>query len=528
MNKKTLGKAAAGFAIVAAAVVGYRTFGWGHWHGAGQGLNLDLSAPDALIVTKSLSTLPRDLLAIPLARDVLREDFLFYYEQNEDRLGLKGSLRRIAYEHELNWGDQLIRMVLDEPADVAVWRDADGSLQHFAIAVSRNGLTRVLEEAGKVALKDSQMRVAGTLKVDGDEVSVFALDYGSKRTLLVAAHAQRLVILSHPGMLYRGADGNEVDSKAADTVVGLLGKDAAKQHAFHRQFLLPEKAVDGHTVAVKADYLSFGYQPFFSGLQALRFDFSKGAWRSQALVDGTKLGKGGYDSSALWPVLPHNPSACFTVPVDWAAMEPVLKALSGNASEVLTPLATQMHGPAAACWYGHSRLHTPVFVATRSGASDALFGSLFGAAVGGNAKAVKPATQGGAMRWQQPIGTAVGNAAPTLAVSGDIVVFSADPKLVDQVLAVRRKQGAAASDRMPDAARTVGVIAPASLAQLIQKEAFSTLPARQEPVLRGAADAHLVPRLNALKKYPPYRMVLKQLPRSGVAWEPLEWQTIGN
>jgi hypothetical protein len=30
-----------------------------------------------------------------------------------------------------------------------------------------------------------------------------------------------------------------------------------------------------------------------------------------------------------------------------------------------------------------------------------------------------------------------------------------------------------------------------------------------------------------LKKYPPYRMVLKQVPASGVAWAPLEWQPLG-
>ncbi|MGK5048592.1 DUF2138 family protein [Janthinobacterium sp. GB4P2] len=161
LNKKVLVGALAGVAVVAAALVGYRVFGWGVM-GPVNSLKLDLSRPDALVRTKSLSTLPRDLLTVPLARDVLREDFLFYYEQSEDRLGLKGSLRRIAYEHALGWGDQLLRMVLDQPAEVALWRDADGSLKHFAIAVSRNQLTRLLEEAGKIALKDTQMCIAGS------------------------------------------------------------------------------------------------------------------------------------------------------------------------------------------------------------------------------------------------------------------------------------------------------------------------------------------------------------------------------
>lgn len=528
MKKKTLGKALAVVAVGAAALVGYRTMGWDLMSPVNS-LNLDLAKPDALIVTRSLSALPRDLLTIPLARDVLREDFLFYYEQSEDRLGLKGTLRRIAYEHELGWGDQLIRMVLDQPAEVALWRDGDGSLKHFAIAVSRSQLTRLLEEAGKVALKDTQLKIAGALRVDGDTVQVYALSYAHGRTMLIAAHGERMVILSHPGMLYGGKDGKRADSTAGEVVSGLLATSAGKQRPFHEQFHFDKTPPEGHSIAVKADFLSFGYQPFFGALQALRFDFSKGAWRSQILIDGGKLAKGGYDSAALWPALPHNPGGCFTVPADWSAMQPVLKRISRKASEPVQPLAEQLAGPVAACWYGNSRLHTPVFIASRAAegkGAEALFGSLFDVAVGGGGQVEKTEAKGGAVRWQRTVSTKLGDTTPTLAVAGNTVVFSADARLVEQVLAVKRKQAPAAADRMPDPGHTVGLIAPASLAQLIQKEAFATLPANQEPVLRTAADEHLVPRLDALKKYPAYRIVLKSVPASGAAWQPLEWQAV--
>jgi len=535
LNKKILIGALAGVAVVAAAVVGYRAFGWNQM-GPVNGLKLDLAHPDALVRTQSLSTLPRDLLTVPLARDVLREEFLFYYEQSEDRLGLKGSLRRIAYEHQLNWGDQLLRMVLDQPAEVALWRDADGSLKHFAIAVSRNSLTRMLEEAGKVALKDSQMTVAGSLRVDGDKVPVYALNYAYGRTLLFAAHGQRLVILSHPGMLYGGKDGKAADGTAEKTVTSLLAKETDKQQLFHPQFHLDKAATaNGHSIAVKADFLSFGYQPFFGALEALRFDFSKGAWQSAVLLDAAKLKTSSYDSSALWSQLPHAPSACFTVPVDWSTLQPVLKRLGSKTAEPVAPLAEHLQGPAAACWYGNSRLHTPVFVATRKpGANDdALYASLFEAAIGGkdavrktSGKSAGKDGKGDTVRWERSVVTPAGQLKPALAVAGNTVVFSADGKLVDQVLAVRRKQAPAASDLLPDAARTVGLIAPASLAQLVQLETFDTLPARNEPVLRAAADAHLVPRLDALKKYPPMRMVLQKLPQDGTAWVGLEWQTV--
>ena len=59
-SKKVLFGSLAAVAVVAAALVSYRVFGWGAM-GPVNSLKLDLSRPDALVVTKSLSTLPRDL-----------------------------------------------------------------------------------------------------------------------------------------------------------------------------------------------------------------------------------------------------------------------------------------------------------------------------------------------------------------------------------------------------------------------------------------------------------------------------------
>jgi uncharacterized protein YfaA (DUF2138 family) len=516
---------------LAAGVVGigmlaaYRTFGWTNM-GPVNSLQLDMQHPDALVLTRSLAALPRDLLTIPLARDVLREDFVFYYEQSEDRLGIKGSLRRIAYEHELTWGDQLIRMVLDEPAEVAVWRDADGALRHYAIAVSRAKLARLLEEAAKVALKDTQLRSAGELRVDDDVVPVYALDYAYGRTMLFAAHGERMVILSHPGMLYGGKDGDNADATGEKVISSLLAADPRRQELFHDQFRLGAGIPDGHTIAVSADAVGLGYQGFFGALQALRFDFTRGRWQSQALVDGARLGKGGYDSRALWSALPYRPSGCFTVPADWKAMTPVLQRLGAKDGASFDALAAQFSGPAAACWYGGSRLYTPVFVARRTppasaAAANAQLAQLFGALVRG---AAEHSAQEGVQRWQRAVKTSEGTVTPTLAVSGDTIVFSADPALVDQVLAVTRKRAPAAADQLSDPAHTVGIIDPAALAKLAQKEAFEALPADTEAVFRGAAEAHLVPRLAALSKYPTYRLVMKTPAPTGASWQALEWQ----
>ncbi|MGZ0843293.1 DUF2138 family protein, partial [Klebsiella pneumoniae subsp. pneumoniae] len=75
----------------------------------------------------------KEILEVPLLRDTLTEDFVFYYENNGDRLGLTGTLRRIIYEHDLALKDSLVEELLDQPAQVALWRGADGRLRDFVV-----------------------------------------------------------------------------------------------------------------------------------------------------------------------------------------------------------------------------------------------------------------------------------------------------------------------------------------------------------------------------------------------------------
>ncbi|HCR6433163.1 TPA: DUF2138 family protein, partial [Shigella flexneri] len=64
-------------------------------------LQIDLNEPDLFLDSDSLSQLPKDLLTIPFLHDVLSEDFVFYYQNHAERLGIEGSIRRIVYEHDL-------------------------------------------------------------------------------------------------------------------------------------------------------------------------------------------------------------------------------------------------------------------------------------------------------------------------------------------------------------------------------------------------------------------------------------------
>lgn len=501
------------------------------------GRNLDLAAPDALIRSNSLSRLPADLLRVPLLKDLLTEDFLFYYENSEGRLGLSGTLRRIAYEHDVTLTDELLKLVMDEPAEVALWRASNGALKYYAIAMTRNKLAKLLEPAAKIALKDKQLTLVGEFRVAGDTVPLFALEYAWRRKLLLASHADRVVVFSDPGMLLEPNGGLKT---ATDTLLNdLLGPDKGRQQRFAKAFDLDDE-VSGHSIAIKADFLSFSYQHFFPALKALRFDFGKKSlfsartWSTSVLLDiDPPRASGLLNAHALWPSLPYQPSACVVMPVDWYTLA---KAMNSQAvvNVKADQLATQLEGPGVVCWYARSRLHTPLFVAQlrKVEGADALLAAYFNYGIKGPKKpeagqgmAVESTTsREGDVIWQTSM--AADHAQPTVARSGKLIYFSPDAALIEQALAVAHKRQPAVSDSWTEAkvaAKTVAVIGPSPLAQLAEQEIVASLPRQQDAVLRSAADQHLLPKLAAVKKYSPMRLEV-HAPPQGAGWVTLDWR----
>ncbi len=545
-------------AVVAAVLLMPRRF-----DGTVNALQLDLSRPDALIRTRSLSRLPADLLRVPLARDVLTEEFVGYYESNDRRLALSGTLRRLAFEHSLSFPERVLESVFDEPAEVALWRGGDGSLKYFAVAMTRNAVAKALQLALPVVPKgDVQLSSAGTLL--GTDVPVLVLEYGYRHRLLLLARGDRVVVLSDPGMLLGEAQDQESeaaegdrkdvalpqDGQAAKLVARLLDAGAQQSSPFAGHFALAAAGADEvHQLVVGAATLSFGYNTFAPGFDALAFSFDdKGNWRTAALLDGAALPAGGLDGAALWPAIPHGASLCALLPVDWPRLAPLAAGLQGadkaateGANKAAGTVSDLFAGPAAVCWYGESRLYTPLFVAglkTAAGeAEDARLAALFDAAVGNAKEKSMPLEtsrrEDGSRLWRRQVKTPFGSGkdderalAPSMAVNGRVVMFSPDPVLVDKGLDVAGKLYPALSDSLPDGARTLAVVDPAPLAALLRKETFSALPRGEETVLRNAADAHLLPRLEALAKYPALRLVRgSDAPGQARAWHAVTWES---
>jgi uncharacterized protein YfaA (DUF2138 family) len=532
----------------------------------------DIHHPDAVIDSEALSRLPRDIVRVPLLHDVLTQDFVDYYESDPTRLSAEGALRRLAFEHQLDWRDELIRRVFDEPAHVLLWRSPDGRLGYWLMSIHRNGLAKLLQGLGNVTASDAQL--SQVAKLSGD-VPVYALKLAVGHTLLFAAKDDRLVVLSAPGMLLDDKGG--LLSERAEAVSDILASgrdDSARAYRLDAAGDAPM----GHRLVVSANYLSFGYQAFFSGIDALRFDFATDAsssntsangnaaatWKTWALIDPDKLPQQ-WNSADLWRALPANPAACASLPADWRDASGLLAKIVADGEQGAGAIGDQLAGPAAVCWYAKSTLLAPVFVtrvktqdAAGSAALKTALGKTFGDAIGAyEAKAAPvdgaksdyrrlPVTmhqQGADVTvWQRPVsarsGTALASKASfaaqlsaeryfpvTLALAHGYLIFSPDGRLVDDTLAVLGKRYPALADTLAPARlpRTILTLTPSSAAALIEREAGAALPPDQEAVFRNASRTHLVPKLHALAHYPSVSLTLPQNLPGSTGWVPVDW-----
>lgn len=525
-------------------------------------LQLDLTRPDALIESVSLSALPRDLLKVPLLRDLLSEDFVFYYEQHTDRLGLAGTLRRIAYEHELDLRDTLIQELLDQPADIALWRAPDGKLQHALLALQRGALAKVLQPLAQVALDDRQLSPAGMLHVSGREVPLYRLRFNAHRQWLLASHGDRLVLLTDTGMLQESepTDTGEEPGprRLAEPAVKVVEQVLADDSPFEDRFGLPD--FDGqHRITLSADYMALGYGHFLSSLEGLRFDMDAQGWNSHLALRRVRSGPTP-DFKAqiepLWQSMPMGAAACVALPVSARHLRPVLERFMADSPALVADVASQLGSVAGVCWYGGSRLYTPLFVMRLENpwlpALDQPLRAMFDALVG----AVEPHAETGRFAvverprnsgrsWQRTVSSRFGlhPAAKaeqpeqlaashffrvSLARHGDRLLFSLDDTLVRDALATLDKRYPPLSERLPAGMTVPLYLAPHQLAQLFEREALASLPPNMEAIFRNAAERHLLPRLRTLAEHAPLAVTLPPAARArgDWTWLPLTWQAL--
>lgn len=514
---------------------------------------LGMSRPDGLLETRSLSQLPKDLLAVPFLKETLTEDFVFYYETHADRLGLIGSLRRIIYEHDLKWQDTLIEQLFDQPADVALWRGADGRLKDFLLVMDRGGLAKVLEPLAKVALDDSQLSKVADVKVGTDDVALYQLSYNASKALLFASHGDKLVVLSNPAKLYDSQSGaaQENGSVSTQAIAALLNGD----QLFPEAFGLPPRAPQvKQRLSVNASVLAMGYQRFIPNFAGLRFDMDDTGWHSFLAMDELE-NQPDFDFKPIWQAMPMGASACVALPLAAEQQKPLLVKL-GAEEKLAQALTEHMAGAAGLCWYADSRLYTPLLVASLndddSGKLDGDLGSLFGSMVGAYENNVEDGAfpvlekqEGQSRQWQRQVSSSFGPYAAkeaedpdaisgkafmkvSLARHGSTLLFSLDDKLLDKALGTLDKRFPPMADVVPKDLLMPVYFGPDSMAQMLQQETLDSLPQDMEPVFYNAAQTYLIPKLRKLGGYGKYALTLPEgsEPDGHWQWLPLEWKAL--
>ncbi|MBZ9784628.1 DUF2138 domain-containing protein [Pseudomonas sp. REP124] len=544
-----------GLCLVAGVAAGMGWFMQKHKEPAPQlaAEKLGMSRPDGLLETRSLSQLPKDLLTVPFLKETLTEDFVFYYETHADRLGLIGSLRRIIYEHDLKLQDTLIEQLFDQPADIALWRGADGRLRDFLLVMDRGGLAKVLEPLAKVALDDSQLSKIADLKVGADDVALYQLTYNAGRALLFASHGDKLVVLSNPAKFYDAQSGAEQQSGSVSpqALAALLNGDKLFPEAFGLQARAPEVK---QRLSVNASVLAMGYQRFIPNFAGLRFDMDDKGWHSFLAMDELD-NQPDFDFKPIWQAMPMGASACVALPLAAEQQQPLLVKLGAEASAA-EAMTEHMAGAAGLCWYADSRLYTPLLVASLndkdSAKLDGDLGKLFGSMVGAyeakvdeHAFPVVEKQEGQAHQWQRQVSSNFGPYKAkdaenpdaitgkafmrvSLARHGSTLVFSLDDKLVDKALGTLDKRFPPMADVVPKDLLMPIYFGPDSMAQLMQQETLDSLPQDMEPVFYNAAQTYLIPKLRTLGGYGKYALTLPEgsEPDGHWQWLPLAWKAL--
>lgn len=514
---------------------------------------LGMSRPDGLLETHSLSQLPKDLLAVPFLKETLTEDFVFYYETHADRLGLIGSLRRIIYEHDLKLQDSLIEQLFDQPADVALWRGADGRLKDFLLVMDRGGLAKVLEPLAKVALDDTQLSKVAEVKVGADDVALYQLTYNATKALLFASHGDKLVVLSNPIRLQDPENGAapEPGSVSSQAIAALLNGEKL----FPEAFGLPPRAPGvKQRLSVNSSVLAMGYQRFIPNFAGLRFDMDDQGWHGFLAMDELD-NQPDFDFKPIWQAMPMGASACVALPLAAEQQQPLLVKLGAD-DKVAQALTGHMAGAAGLCWYADSRLYTPLMVASLddddSARLDGDLGTLFGSMVGAyegkvdeHAFPVVEKQQGDTRQWQRQVSSSFGPYAASeaeqpaaitgkafmrvsLARHGSTLLFSLDDKLVDKALDTLDKRFPPMADLVPKDLLMPVYFGPDAMAQLMQRETLDSLPQDMEPVFYNAAQTYLMPKLRTLGGYGKYALTLPEgsEPNGHWQWLPLQWKAL--
>ncbi len=541
----------------------------------------DVSKPDALIVTSRLSQLPKDVLEVPVLRDLLTQQFAYYYQGgNSGYLSVLGALRRMAFEHDRNVTDLFLTYLFDTPAEIALWKGHDGRLRQYMIVVDQTGLKAFMEALAAIALKDKQFAAGVPQKLpDGSTVPQYILRYSGDRALYLAGTDSRLFISSDPAIPLPVPDLTRTWVERAKAFLGINAEVGVFAPTFG---IVPTGRK--HVLVASANYLGFGYQKYFPSLNAVKFEYGTNGWELGVLSGPDTAGTGA-KAAALWLGVPRGPALCIALPLDPRELGTAATAALPDLGARLATLFKKLDSPLGVCWYAESSPFTPLFVvhATLDAGDREVLKTAFARVIGaaerktpvaatsqGVAGAVKdvtskignllglggkpapppadpnypriavtdvpaPAASGWMREVSSPYGpykSETGSAAaymlfpkyfrPKLAEANNYVLFSADDRLIDKALTVAAKRFPSAGEALPATAKGAQLlIAPGTVGKVAHDTILEALSGDQ--VFRASVSQYLFPNLDKMKTYSNYGAVYVPPTAGPYAWQPVSW-----
>ena len=514
-------------ASVVTGVLGFAVLTRAHFSGSANALNIDLAHPDILVRSARLSELPRDLVRAPLLKGVLTDEVVHYYADHPTRLSLVGTLKRLAFEHQLNWGDRVLATLMDAPGELSLWRDDKGRPEHFMLVVQQNLVTQLVQQLGRVVATDSQLSLIDEVDGPHGQAKVYALQFDAHHQWAVVAQGDRLVVLSDLGMLLDGSQLTRATRRAlSEALRGPVAEGAGAPALSTQARGLGLSAFTGlrQDITARADYLAMGYQGFFPGLDALRVVHADGGgWQLSARLSAAALQAWREGSRSLWQSVPAGHALCAALPMAWASGQQVLQPV---VQPEAMKLFTQLAPVAGICWNSGGGLDAPLLAArlsqpARPADDDAVAALLTGvtrkqAGPGSGlpkGTAVAPvsseALAGGQGRlWVRKVphgmGTVVDGQVTLHRVSavrlGQTVMASIDQDALGQAQSVAQRSYPAMADRLKSGEVPVLVVDSAALANLLEAETFAVLTPDGTPTFHRVARQLLPARLKALRE----------------------------
>jgi uncharacterized protein YfaA (DUF2138 family) len=338
---------------------------WYRWHLPAKPDNqaqINLGTPDVWLHSQNLALLPHDLLQVPLLKSLLTEDFLYFYQQDVDWLSLQGALRRISFEHDLKWSDDLLKDVASAPTDVYLWRDGTHALRYWAVSIQRDYLLTLAQQLAQLKwASDKQVTEIGRITVDGDDVPLLKVTLSATRSMILVAHGSRLVLFSDSAMLSR--DKGKLDPHADAFVQSLLAKDAAARGKLISGPQAPHMTVEQpQTIWMSNRFFALGYGALLPDVQALRFDYDGKVWSGKANTRHVA------PDPQIWSQIPAYAALCNSTSVDWTQVASVLQSAKAPVEQLLKNKGlNSLSATGAVCWYAEKddEVAQPLFVALR-------------------------------------------------------------------------------------------------------------------------------------------------------------------